>query len=173
LIDTRKTFSKRGAQKYIDARVENPILDISKIEEDSKWDGFYGIETSSEEITALEVLSAYKNLWKIEESFKIFKSHLESRPVFHWSPTRIRGHFVLSYIAFLFERTLELKLKEKGVKGVSDNSIRESLNDMQFSEVDFNGNIFFMRAPLSDFSENLLKHLKIKSPASMSLPEGF
>lgn len=173
LLENNKVFNKRGAQKYIDSTVGDPILNLAKIEDDCRWDGFYGIETSDPEITAEIVLDAYKKLWKIEESFKIFKSHLEARPVYHWSPKRIRGHFVLSYIAFLFERTLELKLKKKDIKNISENYIRESLNEMEFSEIDIDGKRFFMRAKLSDLSKEILKILKIKLPASMSLPEGF
>jgi hypothetical protein len=80
---------------------------------------------------------------------------------------------VLSYIAFLFERTLELKLKEKDIKNISENYIRESLKEMEFSEIDIDGKRFFMRAKLNNLSKEILKILKIKLPASMSLPEGF
>ena len=49
------------------------------------FDGYYGIETSEKNITAEDVLKDYHALWKIEESFRIMKTTLEVRPVFHWT----------------------------------------------------------------------------------------
>jgi len=57
-------------------------------------------------------MDAYHTLWKIEESFRITKSTLEVRPVFHWTPKRIRGHFVLCFLSFMMERKLEALLHD-------------------------------------------------------------
>jgi transposase len=59
-----------------------------------------------------KILDAHHTLWRIEESFKIMKSTLEVRPIFHWTEKRIKGHFVVCFMAFLLERTLEVKLKK-------------------------------------------------------------
>ena len=164
----------RGANRYISKnKTSEAELNLSRIEQDSRWDGIYGIEVSDFNTSVEEVLNNYKSLWKIEKSFNIFKSHLETRPMFHWSPSRIRGHLVLSYIAFLFERTLELKLEKLGIKDVSEHKIRASLKEMEFSEVDFDGRRIFMRANIGELSKNILKALKIKEPKPMSLPEMF
>ena len=54
----------------------------------------------------MDIIRDYQDLWKIEESFRILKSHIKARPIFHWTEKRIKGHFVLCFIAFLIERTL-------------------------------------------------------------------
>lgn len=174
LIKTKKCQNKRGAQKYINnINAEEAELDEEKIEFDSRWDGFYGVETSDQNLSSGQVLDSYKKLWKIEESFKILKSHLEARPVFHWTKTRIIGHFVLSYIAFLFERTLELELKKENIETYSANHIRECLTSMEFSEILIDGKRFYLRSKLNDLSEKILNILKIKIPKNISLPEKF
>ncbi len=58
------------------------------------------------------MLDAYHTLWKIEESFRVMKSTLEVRPVFHWTEPRIKGQFVVRFLAFLLERTPEFHLKK-------------------------------------------------------------
>jgi len=62
------------------------------------------------------------------------KTTLEVRPVFHWTEPRIKGHFVICFLAFLLERTLESKLKRAHLSASSP-QIREVLNSMNFAEV--------------------------------------
>ena len=154
----------RGAKKYLTKQKNQNktyTLNESKIAEHSKWDGFYAIETSTSDLSVDEILSAYKQLWKIEESFKIFKSHLETRPLYHWNPERIQGHFVLSYIAFLFERVLEIELHKSGTTIGSPLKIRESLSKMEFSEIQFGQNIHKLYSNLDLLGENLLSLFNI------------
>ena len=47
-----------------------------------------------------EVLSHYRGLWQVEESFRITKHDLKVRPVYHWTPSRVRAHIVISFMAF-------------------------------------------------------------------------
>jgi hypothetical protein len=58
-----------------------PYLDMEKIVEDEKYDGYYAIITSELDMPDHEVVKAYHGLWEIEHSFRITKSDLESRPV--------------------------------------------------------------------------------------------
>ena len=58
-------------------------LDEELIESDSKFDGYYGIQTSEKEMPATEIIETYRILWRIEESFRVMKSTLEVRPIFH------------------------------------------------------------------------------------------
>ena len=53
-----------------------------------------------------EIIDAYKNLWRIEESFKITKSQLKSRPVYVRTPKHIEAHFFTCYIALAIARLL-------------------------------------------------------------------
>nr|WP_042315207.1 hypothetical protein [Desulfofarcimen acetoxidans] len=112
------------------------------------------------------MLDAYHILWKIEESFRIMKSTLEVRPVFHWTEPRIKGHFVICFLAFLLERTLELKLKN-AKEAVSPDQIQEALNSLAFAEIEIEQKMFFVKTKGTDLSNKILRALRIISPKNV------
>jgi len=103
------------------------------------FDG-YAIEVCRTDMDGEDILEAYHNLWKIEESFRIMKSTLEVRPVSHWTEKRIKGHFVVCFLSFLLERTLELMLKKNNINA-SLERIKEALNSMNLTEFTIEGGI--------------------------------
>ncbi len=104
-----------------------PNLDLGKIAEDEKYDGYYSIITSEVDMPDHEVVKAYHGLWEIERSFRITKSNLNSRPVYVSLEQRIEGYFLTCYIALLILRLLSKQLKEK----YSPEQIIESLRKYQ------------------------------------------
>ncbi len=128
-------LGKRGTAKYVKIEYINARqLDEDRINEESRWDGYYGIETNMKLFQPMDIFKAYHDLWRIEESFKILKSHIEARPIFHWTEKRIKGHLVLCFIAFLIERILEMELTKNNIK-YSPYKIKKALNELQFSEL--------------------------------------
>ncbi len=87
-----------------------PYLDLDKIDEDEKYDGYYVIITSEINMPDQEVVKAYHGLWEIERSFRITKSDLESRPVFVSLENRINAHFLTCFVALLILRLLAKQL---------------------------------------------------------------
>lgn len=85
-------------------------IDYDKLREEEALDGYYVIVTSEMEESDDRVIDMYRGLWKIEESFKVTKSHLESRPVYVWTREHIEAHFLTCFIALLIIRILEMKL---------------------------------------------------------------
>jgi transposase len=165
---------KRGAKKYIKSSKNNKnlTLDEAKIYDEEKWDGFYGIQTSKKDMSTEEVLAAYKRLWKIEESFRILKSSLQARPMFHWSEKRIRGHLVICFIAFLLQRSLELILIEKQYEH-SPEKIRDAIDKMELSIVKIEDQKMYLCSKLSGLSCDILRALKIAIPKHLTLLEQF
>lgn len=90
-----------------------PYLDLDKIIEDEKYDGYYAIITSEVDMPGHEVVKAYHGLWEIEHSFRITKSDLESRPVHVSLQQRIEAHFLTCFIALLILRLLCKRLDGK------------------------------------------------------------
>ncbi|MCJ7509120.1 MAG: transposase, partial [candidate division Zixibacteria bacterium] len=131
-------------------------------------DGYYGIQTSEKNLTAEEILKAYQTLWKIEESFRIMKSTLSARSIFHWTEPRIKGHFVICFLAFLLERTLEFKLK-KAYLEASLQQIREVLNSMNFAEVKIEKSKFLIKTKIDSLGNKILRLLGIKSSKNVTL----
>jgi len=92
-----KASNKRGGKRFIVQKSEKDqyYLNEQAIASDERFDGYYAIQTSLQNVNIETVLEAYHTLWKIEESFRIMKSTLEVRPIFHWTKKRIEGHLAL------------------------------------------------------------------------------
>ncbi|GAV24905.1 IS4 family transposase [Carboxydothermus islandicus] len=163
-----KASNKRGGKKFIKHQSENDqfFLDEEAIEKDKRFDGYYAIQSSRLDLDAKKVLEAYHTLWKIEESFRIMKSTLEVRPIFHWTEKRIKGHFVVCFLAFLLERTLEFRLKENRVE-VSPQKIQEALNSLTFTEVEINGQKLLIKMRPTEVANKILRILRIAPPKNM------
>jgi len=163
-----QVISRRGANRYIEVETKGvAVLDKEKIEGDARWDGFYGIQTNCTGFSPKTIMSYYHDLWKIEEAFRVFKSHLEVRPIYHWTGRRIKGHLVLCFIAFLIERTLEIELRSKKIE-YSAESIRKALNELQFSDVVIEGEHFYLRSKVEGLGNKILRALKIRIPPEIS-----
>lgn len=175
LVDApTETISQRGPRRYVKpVGNEQYALHINKIQQDAQWDGFYGIYTNNLDLRWQTIQQHYHTLWKIEESFRVFKSHLETRPMFHWTPSRIRGHLVLCFIAFLFERTIEIELKQREIE-FSPPKIREAINSMQASVVDIENQKFYLMANSKNaLAKQILKCFNIKAPKKIVPAEMF
>jgi transposase len=90
-----------------------PYLDLDKVIEDEKYDGYYAIITSEMNMPDHEVVKAYHELWEIERSFRITKSDLETRPVHLSLEQRIEAHFLTCFVALLLLRLLCKRLDGK------------------------------------------------------------
>ena len=141
-----KAELKKGGKSFVAADIDGNSLklDAAKIAEQSLYDGYYGILSSDPEISPEEAVSIHHGLWKIEESFRIMKSGLRSRPCFVWTPEHIKGHFVICYLALVLQRLLEKKLKERGIAG-SSQAIQDSLNKANVMELRIKGQIFYAK----------------------------
>ncbi len=171
-----KAANKRGGKKYLlDTSSQKATweLDEQRITQDARFDGYYGIQTSEKELSAMEVMDAYHTLWKIEDSFRVMKSTLEVRPVFHWTPKRIKGHFMVCFLSFLMERKLESLLhddKEKGLQ-VSPGRIQEALNTMQLAAVTMGGEEVYIKTKNQPLGNQIFKELGLKLPKNISTKE--
>ena len=88
-----------------------PVIEINqaKIDEDLKYAGYNLLVTSELDMEPLQVYHTYHNLWKIEESFRITKSYLDTRPVYVQKKETIYGHFLICYLSLFLLRVLEIK----------------------------------------------------------------
>ena len=166
-----KASNKRGGKKYIENTGEcSYSLDEDAILKDKMYDGYYALETNDLELSPKEIIVNYGMLWKIEESFRIMKSTMEVRPVFHWTENRIKGHFMVCFLSFLLERNLEFKLKEKNID-CSPERIKEALNSMNFTRVNHEGKDYAIKDDFLPLTHKILKTLSIKPFKDTSLLE--
>lgn len=119
LIGLKKGSLNKGAYKYIKDDYLNKetgeilekddylYIDEERIAEEEKYDGYYLIVSSELSMSDKEIIERYKGLWKIEESFRITKSQLKSRPVYVRKRDHIEAHFFICFLALILIRLLE------------------------------------------------------------------
>ena len=129
----KKLVSNRGYQKYLKAEGSGKItLDEEKLAEEEQWDGLHGLVTNDHNSKALELLEYYRRLWVIEESFRIQKTDLSIRPIYHFKPERVEAHILLCYLAFSLIRYAEYRIELQQEK-ISIQEIRRHLWRSQVS----------------------------------------
>jgi transposase len=172
VLDGKSKLRKPGKAKYLALNEEVKYLDDAKILEDKKWDGIYAIRTNNTTLSQQEIYDQYRQLWKIEDCFRVMKSHLKIRPVYHWKPSRVTGHLVLCFLAFVFERHLEIELRKQKLQ-TSPARIREAISQMQASLVEVNQREYLMRSNLDTSAKQVLKTLNITVPQDLTLVNEF
>jgi transposase len=94
-------------------------LDEDKIHEEEQYDGYYAIVTSELDCSDTSIIEIYHGLWKIEETFKISKSDLRTRPVYVSLEAHIEAHFLICFVALLLIRILELRMNQAALPDMS------------------------------------------------------
>ena len=89
-----------------------PQLNQKAIDKDKELAGYNMLVTSEINMSSKDIYNAYHQLWQIEESFRIMKSELDTRPVYLQKENRIKGHFFICYTAVLLSRILQFKILE-------------------------------------------------------------
>lgn len=110
---TKTNINNRGYNKYLKLDGEIKVeIDQAKFELDSKWDGLKGYITNAK-LSKDEILENYAHLWNIEKAFRIAKTDLKIRPIFHRKRERIEAHICLTFVAYKVYKELERQLKMK------------------------------------------------------------
>jgi transposase len=108
----KSSINNKGYNKYLKMDGEVRItIDYKKFEADQVWDGLKGYITNSK-MPVEKVVENYSHLWQIEKAFRISKSDLKIRPVFHWVQRRIEAHICISFVAYKVYKELERQLAE-------------------------------------------------------------
>ena len=112
---TKDKVNKRGYNKFLDISKDITVsINYDKIEEDARWDGLKGYITNTD-LDAKEVIKQYHGLWVVERAFRIGKSNLEMRPMFHFTPKRIEAHICICFVAYKVYKELERTIRQLGI----------------------------------------------------------
>lgn len=119
---TKANINNKGYNKYLRMQGQVAIeIDYDKFNEDKQWDGLKGYITNTT-LKPSVVLEQYKNLWHIEKAFRMSKTDLRIRPIYHRLKRRIEAHICLSFTAYSIYKELERVLK----KEKSDISLKQA-----------------------------------------------
>ena len=133
-----------------------------KVKRDARYDGKF-ILRSNTELSAAGIGVAYKELWRVEHAFRELKTGLEIRPVRHWSPSRVLGHFGICFLALVMESTLARLLREKSPHA----SLREVVKDLEQVKavrVELDGRAFLLRMELVGMAYSAFQAVGLRPP---------
>lgn len=112
---TKSHINKRGYNKFLKVSSDVEVnIDYELIREDERWDGLKGYLTNTA-IPSEDVYAAYHSLWNVELAFRIAKSKLEIRPMFHFTRKRIEAHICICFVALKVYKELDRILKDSGI----------------------------------------------------------
>jgi len=104
---TKSNINNRGYNKYLKLEGDISInIDYEKFEQDRIWDGLKGYITNTQ-LSDKQVMENYKNLWHIEKAFRMSKTDLKIRPVYHRLKERIEAHICIAFTAYCIYKELE------------------------------------------------------------------
>lgn len=161
--DAKRLINKNSYLKYAEISGKATAkLDEEKILKDAQWDGLHGVITNKP-IVGCEIYEEYRRLWVIEESFRINKHNLKMRPIYHFTPNRIKAHILICYMIFAMIRHLQFQLK-KTSNPMSAFRIIDSLRDVQASIMRdvVSGTRYKMLSKLTEDAEVIYDTLQIE-----------
>ena len=152
-------FVKKTGEKA-DSSIKS--VDYDTFEEDEKYDGYFCIITSELEYDHKKILEVYHHLSYIEESFRITKSDLETRPIYVTKDSHIDGHLLVCFTSLIVLRLIQYKMgKEKisaeRIKKILNNCICSKINDMVIHLNIVNGEYEYKKQVVDDMQNIKLK----------------
>ena len=140
---SKQNINNKGYNKYLKLEGETKIsIDYNKYTEDSAWDGLKGYRTNTS-LSKEDVIKQYHQLWAIEKTFRISKTDLEIRPIYHHLKRRIEAHICISFTACKIYKELDrqLKLKHSNISPEKVIDILKTIYKVSF-ETPFSNNIY-------------------------------
>lgn len=160
----KNVISNGGYKKYTTVKACSlPTINEEAVQADALWDGFHGIAVAnSAKLSTEAALSRYRDLWHVEEAFRVAKSTLKTRPIFHWAPHRIEAHMLLCFMNLFLERFLELLLRKNGTPLTPDR-IRYALSLVHTTtfEDESTGREGMMRSVLTEDAQKIFQTLEV------------
>lgn len=110
---TKANINNRGYNKYLKMQGEVKIeIDYDKFYADKRWDGLKGYITNAK-LGTKAVIENYGNLWHVERAFRMSKTDLRIRPVYHRLRHRIEAHICISFTAYCIYKELQRVLRKE------------------------------------------------------------
>ena len=133
-------------------------INLSKLREESRYDGKYIVETSDDTLTLRDIVLGYKQLYDIERAFRTLKTELDLHPNNHSTSDRIRCHIFICFNALVLVRIIENKTKKTWAK------VRDELERIHYGEFIIDSKKVCQLTELNNDQKNILKLLNIKEP---------
>lgn len=155
LVARQSTGKKTAFVKKISK--DSVELNVELIEKRKLLLGIKGYVTNipEEKLSNEKVISNYHQLWNVEQSFRMSKHDIQSRPIYHYNEKAVRAHILICFVALILQKYLELKSK------LSLRDIRDIIWNITETHIQdkFTKEIFTFRSPMANFNNSTLRKL--------------
>lgn len=178
----KKLITNRNYKKYVKIEGKDECeLNYKAIAEEAAKDGFFGVITNVTSMSPTDIVSNYKQLWKVEDAFGEIKGTLKTRPMFHWTDQRMIGHLVLCFLAYLCEAHLTKALRDSyevlEKKSITKKTIKprqltvvqamDELTQVMAVSVKVKKETIWVRTDIPSNAASLMKAIGMKVPAKI------
>lgn len=112
---TKSSINNKGYNRYLQMEGEVRVtINYEKFHADAAWDGIKAYVTNTS-MPKQKIIAGYSNLWLIERAFRMNKTDLRIRPIYHRLRNRIEGHICICFTAYTIMLELERRLKAAGI----------------------------------------------------------
>lgn len=127
---TKQAINSRGYNKYLQLDGDTKVaVNYEAFYADSKWDGLKGYMTNTS-LAPNEAIKHYSNLWQVEKAFRMSKSDLRFRPIYHRKENRIKAHILICFVSYAIYKELERQIKIHKLKFSVETAVK-NLKEIQ------------------------------------------
>jgi len=162
----KSVVGNKGYRKYLKLDREHIAIDENKIEEEARYDGKWVLRTNMDDLPAEMVALKYKELWKVEQTFRDVKTILETRPVYHQNDATIRGHIFCSFLALVLRKELTSRLEKAGCSFEWED-IKQDLEKLQEVTLQEQGKRFAVRTQCTGICGKIFQSAGVAIPPTI------
>lgn len=131
-------------------------FDHDRIDRARQLSGLKGYVTNlpTTVMNGTDVIGAYHDLWEVEASFRLTKSDLAARPVFHRKHGAINAHLTTVFAALAITRHLQR------MTGTTIRQIVRTLRPVQSARIEINGQQLDIEPKIPDPAQDLLDAIR-------------
>ena len=143
--------------KFLSVTTKKKQLNQALVDKAKALAGIKGYVTNlpTSEASNVRVITYYHQLWHVEQSFRMSKSDLKARPIFHRQQDAIEAHLTLVMAALAIGRTIERKT------GMSIKKLVKLLRPIRKGTITINGLVYPAEPEIPEEVSVILKRLRV------------
>lgn len=158
----KKLVANKGYARYLRADGRGFEIDEEKTEAEAKYDGIFVLRSNAG-LSSAETALRYKELWRVEHTFRKTKSDLKTRAIYHQSDAAIRGHVFCSFLALVLRHELFRRLGAAGVEAEWNDVVRD-LDHLCEGVIEKDGKRFVARTAAVGITTKVFHSLRLRLP---------
>jgi hypothetical protein len=154
-----------GYRKFLRIDKKGVFLDEGKMRSEELYDGKFVLLTNTE-LSADDVATSYKGLWRVERAFRDLKNLFKVRPIYHRRKQRVKGHIFCTFLALYLKVALEKALESKGLK-LAWEALLGDLRSLKAVKLHLDGSIYLLRTDFQGSCNKVFRAVGLKSPPTL------